>query len=192
MGNIQNTQRNKEERILEQPQQGEASEFYWACRDGDVGRVTQLLNSIPYDSFNRLELNGSTPLHAASYYGHSEVVRLLLHQRGCRREHLNRHGLTAYQEAQNDEIRQLFHRPVIKIDFLMEMNRAQSAEIEKYRLLVAELRNMLNPPAYVTIVQSVFGSVGPKDSEVLNRMIDEHVTQQHREYKKCKVGDKSS
>jgi hypothetical protein len=217
MGNTQNTQLNEEERILEQPQQGEASEFYWACRNGDLGRVRQLLNSIPYGSLNRLELNGSTTLHAASYYGHREIVRLLLHQRGCRSERLNRHGLTAYQEAKNDEIRQLFHRPgnknrfsdgneqsagdILRVDtgegedeFKKDKwleGMSEPAEIEKYRLLVAELKKVLNPPAYVKIVRSVFGSDGAKDDEAFNRMIDQHVTQQHPEYEKCKVGQGS-
>jgi hypothetical protein len=66
MGNTQDTQSDEEERILQRPQLGEASEFYWTCRNGDVKRVRQLLDCIPYDRLNRLEPNGSTPLHAAS------------------------------------------------------------------------------------------------------------------------------
>ncbi|CAF1588714.1 unnamed protein product, partial [Adineta steineri] len=93
------------------PQTGEASEFYWACRNGDIEKVKQLLLTVSYEDLNRLEPNGSTPLHAASYSGHVEIVRLLLHKRGCRRDRLNRHGLTAYEEAFSDDIRQLFHRP---------------------------------------------------------------------------------
>ena len=60
---------------------------------------------------NRLESNGSTGLHAATFFGHVEVVRLLLQKRGVMRHRKNHHGLTAYEEAANDEIRQLFHRP---------------------------------------------------------------------------------
>ena len=52
----------------------------------------------------------STPLHAASYYGHKEIVQLLL-QYGCDRSQINGYGLTAYEEAANEEIRQLFKRP---------------------------------------------------------------------------------
>jgi hypothetical protein len=110
MGNADSTIK-EEQRILRHPQTGEASEFYWACRNGDVEKVKELLPSISYEDLNRLEPNGSTPLHAASYTGHVEIVRLLLHKRGCRRDRLNRHGLTAYEEAFSDDIRQLFHRP---------------------------------------------------------------------------------
>ncbi len=52
----------------------------------------------------------STPLHAASFYGHKEIVQLLI-EYGCDRSQINGHGLTAYEEAANDEIRQLFKRP---------------------------------------------------------------------------------
>lgn len=212
MGNTQNTQ-FREEPILEHSQLGSASEFYWACRNGDEKRVKQLLNCIPYDSLSRLELNGSTALHAASYYGHAEIVRLLLHQRSCRRERLNRYGLTAYQEAKNQEIRQLFHRPGNKNRFSDGKGQSvgdilsvsigegenefkedkwvqgisESEEIEKYRLLVAELKNTLNPPAFVTMVQRIFGSAGEKDDKMLNEIIDRHVTRENKDYEKCKV-----
>ncbi|CAF1355738.1 unnamed protein product [Didymodactylos carnosus] len=111
MGNSESTLQREEKRILRQPQQGEVSEFYWACRNGEAERVKELLQTIPYDDLNRLEPNGSTPLHAASYAGQAEVVRLLSYERGCRRDRLNLHGLTAYEEAASEEIRQLFHRP---------------------------------------------------------------------------------
>ncbi|CAF1257001.1 unnamed protein product [Rotaria sordida] len=92
--------------------QSKPSSFYFACRNGDLETVQLMLPTISYKDLNRLEPNGSTPLHAASFYGHTEIVRLLLHERGCDRSQRNRYGLTAYEDAKTDEIRQLFHRPL--------------------------------------------------------------------------------
>ena len=92
------------------PQKGEASNFYFACRNGDIATVKNLISTLPYDRINELQPNGSTPLHAATFYGHEEVVRLLLLKHGCRREQMNLYGFTAYEEAQTDEIRALYRR----------------------------------------------------------------------------------
>jgi hypothetical protein len=97
--------------ILESPREGEASKFYFVCRNGDINTVREILPTIPYDQLNQLEPNGSTPLHAATYFGHLEIVRLLIHEYGCQRHLRNRYGFTAYEEAQTDEMRQLYHRP---------------------------------------------------------------------------------
>ncbi|CAF2634740.1 unnamed protein product [Rotaria sp. Silwood2] len=78
MGNTIDTEVKQEKKILDQPQEGKASEFYWACRNGDIERVKQLLLTISYNDLNTLEPNGSTPLHAATYFGHTEIVHLLL------------------------------------------------------------------------------------------------------------------
>ncbi|CAF3593112.1 unnamed protein product [Rotaria socialis] len=102
---------NGQQRILEDPHKGEASEFYFACRNGDIDKVKQMLPIIPYHQLNQLEPNGSTALHAATYFGHLDIVRLLLHEYGSQRHLRNRHGFTAYEEAETDEMRQLYHRP---------------------------------------------------------------------------------
>ena len=81
-----------------------------SCREGDLDPVRELIASNAYVDINRLEPNGSRALHAASHFGHPEIARLLLHQHGVRRHRRNRHGLTAYEESANDEIRQIFHR----------------------------------------------------------------------------------
>jgi hypothetical protein len=99
---------NTSQSIAHRP--GMASEFYWACRNGDAHKVTQMLPSMTYDEISALQPNGSTALHAASYNGHATIVRALI-DRGCNRSTINRHGSTAYQEANNDEIRDLFKRP---------------------------------------------------------------------------------
>ena len=102
---------SKEEKsVLRQPQQGKASDLYWACRASDLDSVRELIASSDYTDLNRLEPNGSTALHVASHFGHTKIVRVLLHQHGVMRHRRNRHGLTAYKESANDEIHQLFHR----------------------------------------------------------------------------------
>jgi ankyrin repeat protein len=91
----------------------ELSEFYLACRNGDVECVKNYLATLAdtKDDLNQWESSvKSTPLHAASYHGHGEIVKLLI-EHGCDRSQTNCHGLTAYEEAANEEIRQLFKRP---------------------------------------------------------------------------------
>ncbi|CAF1196573.1 unnamed protein product [Rotaria sp. Silwood1] len=100
--------------ITKQPSQ--VSKFYLACRNGDVDFVKKYLMTLKQAKYdlNPLEPNvDSTPLHAACYYGHKEIVKLLL-ENGCDRLKINRYGLTAYEEAANDDIRQLFKRSQIR------------------------------------------------------------------------------
>ncbi|CAF1393589.1 unnamed protein product, partial [Rotaria sp. Silwood1] len=111
MGANTSTEETNEESILRHPQEGEASDLYWACRAGDIDTVQRLITLTPYIDINRLEPNGSTALHAACFFGHANIVRLLLHQYGVISHRRNYHDLTAYEEAATDEIRQLFHRP---------------------------------------------------------------------------------
>ncbi|CAF1584628.1 unnamed protein product [Rotaria sp. Silwood1] len=112
MGNSVDKELKHNERIHHHFHQVEPSPFYCACRNGDLETVRLMLRTISYKDLNRLELYDNTPLHAASFYGHKEIVRLLLHERNCDRSQRNRYGLTAYEVAKNDEIRQLFHRPL--------------------------------------------------------------------------------
>jgi hypothetical protein len=89
---------------------GKASEFYWACRHGNYRKVKNLISRLNYEQLSQIEQNGSTALHAATYYGHYKIVQLLLDQ-GCSRTTLNRYGHTAYDEVQNEQMRSLFTRP---------------------------------------------------------------------------------
>ncbi|CAF3647160.1 unnamed protein product, partial [Rotaria sordida] len=110
MGTSTSIEEKNEASILRHPERGEASDLYWACRTGDLDTVQKLIAATPYIDINRLQPNGSTALHAASFFGHASIVRLLLHQYGVIRHRRNRHGLTAYEEADTDEIHLLFHR----------------------------------------------------------------------------------
>ncbi|CAF1357367.1 unnamed protein product [Rotaria sordida] len=116
------TSADNEEHVRQHSRQDEVSQFYFACKNGDIDTVKQILPTIPYDRLNQLEPNGSTPLHAATYFGHLEIVRLLLHEYGCLRHQQNLDGLTAYEKAQTDEMRQLYHRPSNKNRFFDESN----------------------------------------------------------------------
>jgi hypothetical protein len=69
------------------------------------------------DEINRLEPNGSTALHAASYRGHAKIVELLL-QAGAWRSIKNLYQLKPVQEAKTEEIKQLFQRRDISNRFL--------------------------------------------------------------------------
>ncbi|CAF3836605.1 unnamed protein product [Rotaria sordida] len=111
MGNQHNICTKYNKKILCHSQKHEVSQFYIACRNGDIETVKQILSIAPYEQINQLEPNGSTGLHAAVFYGHADIVRLLLQEYGCERHRLNSYGLTAYQEAKTQEIRRLFYRP---------------------------------------------------------------------------------
>jgi ankyrin repeat protein len=92
--------------------EGEASTFYFLCKDGKTDEVRQILEAEDcpsIDELNKVQPNGSTPLHAAAYYNHPEIVQLLL-ERDCPRTELNRFSNTAYDEAQTREMKQLFNR----------------------------------------------------------------------------------
>ncbi|CAF1018046.1 unnamed protein product [Adineta ricciae] len=106
MGNESSTNASRDT-----PRIGEASLLYWSCRNGDVQATRQILSTQHFSDMNQLEPNGSTALHAAAFFGHSQIVHLLLNEYGVIRHRKNRYGLTAYQEASTNQIRQLFQRP---------------------------------------------------------------------------------
>jgi hypothetical protein len=85
------------------------SDFYLACRRNDICTVRELLMNITLDEVDRLEPNGSTALHSASFHGHEEIVKLLL-ECGADRSQRNLYGNLPYDEAKTDQIRQLFFR----------------------------------------------------------------------------------
>jgi len=87
------------------------SDLYQACRNGDVEAVKQMLTELNTADINRVEPNGSTSLHAASFYGHKTIIQMLL-QHGAKSWMLNKYKMTSYEEAANDEIRSLFRRPL--------------------------------------------------------------------------------
>ena len=83
------------------------SEFYCFCRNNDINSVKVLLKTMTPDQIDRLEPNGSTALHVASFYGHDEIVKLLL-AKGASRSIRNKYNLIPYEEAKTDATKQLF------------------------------------------------------------------------------------
>lgn len=87
---------------------GHASDFYMACRQGDLTTVNRFLKTMTTREVNKVEeANGSTALHAASYFGHTEVVKRLL-EIGANVHTHNGYGQTPEQEARTQEIKDLF------------------------------------------------------------------------------------
>ena len=95
--------------------EGDASPFYFICRNGKIDDVQLALDTSDastIDELNKLQPNGSTALHAATYHGHHEIVKLLL-DRDCCRTTMNRYGQTAYEEARTPEMQKMFDRPTL-------------------------------------------------------------------------------
>ncbi|CAF1277814.1 unnamed protein product [Didymodactylos carnosus] len=82
------------------------SPFYIACRNNKIELVKELLETMTPEAINRIEPNGSTALHVASYQGHKEIVELLL-QNHANHAIINKHNCTPLEEAKTDEIKQL-------------------------------------------------------------------------------------
>ena len=88
----------------------QVSDFYMACRNNNIEKVKELINTLSVEEMNHLEGSGTTALHVACYYGHVEIVRLLLQVNGLNRTILNKYGCLAYDEAAKAEIKDLFKR----------------------------------------------------------------------------------
>jgi hypothetical protein len=84
------------------------SDFYSACRNADLDTVKKILPKLKLNEINSIESNGSTALHAAAFYGHANIVHLLL-QRGADTTIRNKYKKTAKEEASTDEIRAMFN-----------------------------------------------------------------------------------
>ncbi|CAF4952042.1 unnamed protein product, partial [Rotaria socialis] len=92
---------------------GKASDFYFLCHNGKIDCVRQILDapdSPSIETLNALQPNGNTALHAAVFYNHIEIVKILL-ERKCPQTTVNRFGNIAYDEAKTTEMQQLFNRP---------------------------------------------------------------------------------
>ncbi|CAF1178871.1 unnamed protein product [Rotaria sp. Silwood1] len=85
------------------------SEFYSACRNNQIDKVEKLLPTMTLDEIDKLEPNHSTALHAACYHGHIRIVRMLL-EAGADRAIQNKYGCLPFDEALNNNIKELFFR----------------------------------------------------------------------------------
>ncbi|CAF1177384.1 unnamed protein product [Rotaria sordida] len=95
--------------MTSEPKSSTISNFYYACRNGQIDKVREQLRIMTVEEVDQIQANGSTALHAACYYGHTEIVKLLL-DRGASRSIQNEHKCLPYDETEKDEIKQLFLR----------------------------------------------------------------------------------
>jgi ankyrin repeat protein len=86
-----------------------AMNFYFACQNGQVEYVRDLLKNITLHKIDRLQSNGSTALHAACFFNHDKIVEMLL-RAGASRGIKNKHGFIPYEEASNEPIQSIFKR----------------------------------------------------------------------------------
>ena len=99
---------------------GEASDFYFHCANGNVDEVRKILEAPvpqPINKLVKLEPNGDTALHVAVEKGHVEIVELLLEHR-CSRITLDRFGKVASEVATTPQMQKLFIRSEMSERFL--------------------------------------------------------------------------
>ena len=148
------------------------SEFYLACRNGDVTKVEQLLSHMTIEEIDRTEPNGSTALHAASFNGHTEIVRLLL-KKGASRRQKNKYNATPADEAKTLEIAQLFNRNALsKNPRFVATSADREWSIQSEFAAASHHRRFYSfteRPPITTIVQQV------RDANVLKDDIDKEI-----------------
>ncbi|CAF4093219.1 unnamed protein product [Rotaria magnacalcarata] len=91
---------------------GESSELYKRCANGDIAGVREILEQPDRKNINdlmQIEPNGDTALHAAVKNKHQGVVKLLLEKR-CPRNILDRDAKYAYEYADTPLLRNSFER----------------------------------------------------------------------------------
>ena len=104
--------RRRQEAVLKKNIPAKASDFYFACRNDNIDYVRENLKEMSLEEIDKLEPNGSTALHAATFYDNKEIVQLLFSAK-CSRTRLNRYGQMPYEEIQTVEMRKLHERPTL-------------------------------------------------------------------------------
>ncbi|CAF1170123.1 unnamed protein product [Didymodactylos carnosus] len=103
------TYRKKSDSMSGDYQRGNASDFYFACRNGNIDYVLEKLPGMSIEDINKVEPNGSTAIHAATFYNHIDIVQELF-KAGCSRTIYNNHGNRPYEEAQTEDMKKLYDR----------------------------------------------------------------------------------
>ncbi|CAF3680708.1 unnamed protein product [Rotaria socialis] len=160
------------------------------------------------------ETNGSTALHVAVECGHTEIVRLLLHDYGVCRHLPDSQGCTAFELAKTDKMRQLFKRStLIENRFYDETNRSAVFTVtesdenqnipfgrveghQNYGSILDEHTHKIyqHPNGLLTRLSDKIISYKPgnnqfisKASDVLLNVIDQHIDLTNAQYRKAKV-----
>ena len=103
---------------------------YLACKSGFYDMVKMLLQK--GSDVNKIQRDGSTPLHAAAFFGHPLVVGLLL-EYGARTDIKNRWQQTALEESQSTDITNLIRNA--SSDFIFSLKTKFTS-----KQLVSEMR----------------------------------------------------
>ncbi|CAF3258391.1 unnamed protein product [Rotaria sp. Silwood2] len=104
--------RKRQQAIFKKNIPSVASDFYFACRNDNIDYVREHIKDMSIEEINKLEPNGSTALHAATFYDNKEIVQLLISAK-CSRTKLNRCGKMPHEEIQTAEMRKLYERPTL-------------------------------------------------------------------------------
>lgn len=97
-------------RVTERKQVKNTKTLLEACQSGDLERVTILLQTATLTDINKADwTTGDTPLHLATSYGHTEIVRLLL-DHGATRNILNYQKKIPVHYATTHDMKKLFRR----------------------------------------------------------------------------------
>ena len=87
----------------------ESSNFYLACKNGEMDSVKEHLTKMSKEDIDKLEGNGDTALHVATRSGQKDIVKLLLAAQ-CSTTTLNYDGKMAYEEIETPEMNTVFER----------------------------------------------------------------------------------
>ncbi|CAF1467928.1 unnamed protein product [Adineta steineri] len=84
--------------------------LYDLCKKNEIEKIRKIIPFIGNKNIiNQIQTStGSTCLHVACYYGHRDVVEILLDYGALRSIRNLRHNLTPYEEAHTDSTKQLF------------------------------------------------------------------------------------
>ncbi|CAF3524100.1 unnamed protein product [Rotaria sp. Silwood2] len=84
--------------------------LYHLCKENQIDKVRNTLQFINNRNIiNKIHTStGSTCLHVACYYGHREIVYILLKYGALHSIRNLQHNLTPYEETNTDDIKQLF------------------------------------------------------------------------------------
>ncbi|UJR17609.1 hypothetical protein I4U23_004505 [Adineta vaga] len=120
-------------------------DLYNDCKDNQIDKIRSYIDELTIRQINKQESTGSTSLHVSAYYGHYEIVKLLLSY-GAWRSIRNKFNLTAYEEARTEKIRHLLLRNNDNYYFVTDLHDNNYQEIlEKFqKYYLSKLKLSLN------------------------------------------------